>query len=194
MNSPFQNMYPNLRALQEQFSKMFGGDFGGMGGSQGAGNSGSGSSGGSAGPFGSWPFSSGMPGTWTDLMANMAGTGNVPTTTNAIPVDIYEYADGLMVVAEIPGLTDARDVTLNVSPDQLVISGKNERGYSQSGGTLHVSERRIGSFERSIDLPIRIKRNGARARYQNGLLEIYLQKSARPQTEPGATIPIDFQT
>ncbi|QSO45807.1 Hsp20/alpha crystallin family protein [Alicyclobacillus mengziensis] len=193
MSSPFQNMYPNLRTFQEQLTKMFGGGFGfgGPGGIGGSGKTGAGSD--SSGPFGNWPFAGGMPGNWTDLIANMAGTGNGAFSGSGdIPVDVYEYGDGLMVVAEIPGLTDAHDVTLNVSPEQLVISGKIERGYSQSGGTLHVSERRIGSFERSIDLPIRVKRSGARARYQNGLLEVHLLKSARPQTDPGSSIPIDF--
>ncbi|WP_054969366.1 Hsp20/alpha crystallin family protein [Alicyclobacillus ferrooxydans] len=189
---PFQNMFSSLRTMQEQMQQMFGGMVNNPGGP------GAGAGTGRSGPLNGWPFS-GMNGDWGSWLQNMGmnpgGMGGIPSqsqSSGSIPVDVYETGEEVIVIAEIPGLNSARDVTLSVFAEEIIISGKIDRPYSQSG-TMRATERFSGSFERRVDLPVRVKRSGARARYQSGLLEIRLAKSGYQSGDKSASVPIDFR-
>ena len=47
---------------------------------------------------------------------------------------------------------------------------KEERGY-------HLTERRYGSFYRTVQLPVEVKADQASAKYRNGVLEVRVPKA-----------------
>lgn len=183
MSGPLDMMMPYLKQVQEQFGTLF----------SGGNTSGQTSSGlfpsGMQNLMGGWPVSGGgfNP---TDLMQNFGwqqGNSNYP-------VDIYETRGKLCVVAEIPGLTSTRDVSLEVYPDLLVIKGRTVRPYGEGRQqVLHVTERRVGEFERKVNLPVRVDITGATARYQGGLLEVQLVRLSGHDSPRGSNVPIDFR-
>lgn len=139
-----------------------------------------------------WPFNQGMspdPSKWMNGFGGGAGAG----TGGSLPADIYETPGEVVVVAEIPGLTSSSDVQVFVESKAVVIRGKIERNYGENRQhSLHVTERQMGPFERRIDLPARVKKNGVEARYRNGLLEVRLLKDNSKKSESPDTIRVDF--
>lgn len=190
MSTPFQGMYPDPRKIQEQILKMFGNNGFANGFMNGAGMPGQ-EGGSQSAQQNGWPFG-GMNGNWTDWLSQMGVPFHQNGESSSVPIDIYESGEHVIVVAEIPGIDDARDVHLSVSSDQLEIRGQVERSYGQTGGTLHVSERHIGQFERVVNLPVRVKRTGVRAKYKNGLLTISLVKSGRSGAGEQSSVSVDF--
>ena len=67
---------------------------------------------------------------------------------------------------------------LNVHDNRLVISGETKKDEKYEEGNTHIQERRYGSFTRSISLPPNVKADDITAKFENGLLELKLPKSA----------------
>ncbi len=94
-------------------------------------------------------------------------------------VDVRETETHVIVTADIPGV-DPDELDINLSADQLVLSGEirrqtnvDERGYKRI-------ERHYGSFQRVIPLPAEVKPQEATADYKHGVLEVTI-----PKTEAG---------
>ncbi|MCU1247938.1 MAG: heat shock protein Hsp20 [Edaphobacter sp.] len=80
--------------------------------------------------------------------------------------------DGMYNIhAELPGL-DPKDVKVEVENDALVIRGERRSEYEEREGGVQRTERQYGFFYRSIPLPEGAKLDQAKARFNNGVLEI----------------------
>jgi HSP20 family protein len=101
----------------------------------------------------------------------------------ALPVDVYETDEGIVVKAAVPGVKP-EEIEVTVTGDLLSIKGefKSEERIDQTKYLRH--ERRYGSFCRQIGLPAGLKVDGARASFENGILTLELPKveSARART------------
>lgn len=97
-------------------------------------------------------------------------------TPQWMPVlDAYEI-DGRMVLRlELPGLQRA-DVALSVGENLVVVKGEREF-RAEPGATVLAKERFYGPFERWVPLPFRVKAEVADARFQDGVLEVRLERS-----------------
>jgi len=99
-------------------------------------------------------------------------------------VDITEDEKVLHVKAEVPGI-DEKDLTVTLENNVLTISGekKEERKEENKDNRYIVSERRFGSFYRSIRLPEGIKADKIEAKFKNGVLNIEIprEESAQPK-------------
>lgn len=97
-------------------------------------------------------------------------------------VDAYETGDKIVVKAEIPEV-DAKDVDITLTDDALVIRGERKFSEEVKEEDYYRLERRYGTFQRSIPIPIAVKREEVSATYRNGVLEITLPKSeeAKPK-------------
>lgn len=97
-------------------------------------------------------------------------------------VDVDETDREMIVTAELPGVSD-KDIEVSLAGDVLTIKGEKktekedkDRGYS---------ERRYGSFTRSLRLPFEVKDEEVEAKFKDGVLSIRvpkptdMQKSAR---------------
>lgn len=97
----------------------------------------------------------------------------------ALPaVDVCDKDDRIEVKAELPGM-DEKDINVELTNRMLVISGekKEEREEGEKEGNYYVSERRYGSFKRSIAVPEGIDHDDVDASFKKGVLTVTLKKT-----------------
>ena len=96
-------------------------------------------------------------------------------------VDILEDDKTLVFQAELPGI-NKEDVKVTVNQDKvLVIKGEKKRDENIDENACDKCflkcERNYGSFARSFMLPDTINDESIRAKFENGVLEVVLEKS-----------------
>lgn len=98
-------------------------------------------------------------------------------------VDVEEDDKAIHVKAEVPGLEE-KDLDVSLHNNMLTIKGeKKEEKKEEKGKNRIISERRYGSFSRSISLPEGIKTDKVKAKFKNGILNIEIPKdeSVKPK-------------
>ena len=108
------------------------------------------------------------------------------TVTPAI--DIVEKEKAFEVTAEIPGL-DAKNVDVQLSDNVLTIKGEKQEEKEEKTKDRYVSERRYGSFRRSLQVPGSVDANKIEANFKNGVLTVTMPKSPEAQKKE-KTIPV----
>jgi HSP20 family molecular chaperone IbpA len=86
-------------------------------------------------------------------------------------VELREQDGTFMVAAALPGV-DARDITVDITPQHVVIKAATEHTHTGDKGQVHRSEFTAGQFFRSLPFPKTVDATKAKADYQNGLLKI----------------------
>ena len=90
-------------------------------------------------------------------------------------LDVSETDQELDIDAELPGF-DEKDVEVTLAGDTLTIRGERQNGQEDKGKNYHLSERRWGSFTRSITLPFDADPNDVDAKFEKGVLHIAIKK------------------
>jgi HSP20 family protein len=108
-----------------------------------------------------------------------AGSG---LSTWTPPVDIYERDDGLVIKAELPGVSKD-DVSIDVHQNTLILRGQRKHEADVKDEQYHRVERTYGTFQRSFVLPTMVDQEKVQATFKNGVLELHLPKleSAKPR-------------
>ena len=98
------------------------------------------------------------------------------------PVDILEQADGIRIMAELPGVKP-EDVKISVEDNVLTIQGAKQQVAEENTERVHRYERTYGAFERSFTLPPTVDASNIKATYDNGVLTVTLPKveKAKPR-------------
>jgi HSP20 family protein len=91
------------------------------------------------------------------------------------PINIWLGDNSVVVTAELPGVP-RDDVTLNLQEDVLTLQGKREPKQQQENVNWQRRERAYGSFSRAVQLPFRVDADKVQARFDNGVLEVELQR------------------
>jgi HSP20 family protein len=91
------------------------------------------------------------------------------------PINIWLGENSVVVTAELPGVTGA-DVNLSLQEDVLTLSGKREPNTQRENVNWQRRERAYGNFSRAVQLPFRVDPDKVQARFNNGILEIELQR------------------
>lgn len=91
-------------------------------------------------------------------------------------VDIQETPTELVVTAELPGIKK-KDINLNVTEDTIEISAETRGEVAEERPGFVHKERRMGRFYRSLWLPYKVKPDGAKAKYSDGVLEVRLPRA-----------------
>jgi HSP20 family protein len=96
-------------------------------------------------------------------------------------VDIFEEADFIRLVAELPGVKP-ENVNISVENNVLTIKGTKEQAVEEKAEKVHRYERTYGAFERTFTLPATVDPNKIKATYEHGLLTVLLPKveTAKP--------------
>jgi HSP20 family protein len=81
----------------------------------------------------------------------------------------------VVVTAELPGVT-RDDVNISLEEDVLTIAGKREPKAQEQNVNWQRRELAYGTFSRAIQLPFRVDPDKVQARFNNGILEIELQR------------------
>ena len=90
-------------------------------------------------------------------------------------LDVSESDQQLDIDAELPGF-DEKDVEVTLAGDRLTIRGERQNGQEDKGKNYHVSERRWGSFTRSISLPFDADPKDVDATFDKGVLHIAIKQ------------------
>ena len=95
-------------------------------------------------------------------------------------IDVAETEKAVVVTAELPGLED-KDFEVTLAGDLLTIKGEKKAEHEQKNGDTYYMERRFGSFARSVRLPFEARDEKVDAKYEKGVLTIYVPKPANVQ-------------
>ncbi|CAB4474460.1 heat shock protein Hsp20, partial [Rhizophagus irregularis] len=90
---------------------------------------------------------------------------------------VHENDNEFLVNAELPGLNKDQ-INIDVRDNALIISGETKKDQKYEKGKTLIQERSYGSFTRSISLPPNVKAEDITAKFEDGLLELKLPKSA----------------
>jgi HSP20 family protein len=111
-------------------------------------------------------------------------TGPLDGQDWAPAIDVAEETDRFVVTAELPGLETA-GVDVAISGDALTIKGEKLSDRREDDDRTYLrSERRYGTFSRTVPLPATVDAEKVTARCSHGILEIVLPKKeeARPKS------------
>lgn len=93
-----------------------------------------------------------------------------------IRVDVKETPEAYTVQAEVPGVSK-EDIHVSVDGNVVTLRAEIKQQDSQADGEkLLRSERYYGAASRSFQLPVDIDNSAARAKYENGVLQLTLPK------------------
>lgn len=108
----------------------------------------------------------------------------MPFGTRIPAIDVIENDDHIEVKAELPGM-DEKDISVELSNHRLIISGekKEEREEGEKEGNYYMSERRYGSFRRTIPVPENIDAGKIDATFSKGVLTVALPISTEAKTK-----------
>ncbi len=107
-------------------------------------------------------------------------------------IDISEDDKNLFINAELAGLKK-EDVKVKINDEGvLCISGEKKRDekFQSENNTLIRIERSYGAFNRSFMLPENINKDSIKAKFDNGVLEISLEKK---EPEAPKEVQIEIQ-
>jgi HSP20 family protein len=114
--------------------------------------------------FNAWPFASESP--------------DFVTSAWVPPTDIFEEPDGIRIMLELPGLR-TEDVKLTLENSTLTIRGEKKQVAEESTTKVHRYERSYGVFERSFSLPTTVDPEKVTARFENGVLTVWVPKAEK---------------
>lgn len=97
-----------------------------------------------------------------------------------LATDITEQKDAIHVELELPGMEKA-DLSVEVHGDRLIVSGEKRSSATRHEGSLVVTERAYGSFQRVIPMPCEVQSDGTKAAYKDGVLSVTMPKDRSGQ-------------
>jgi len=107
------------------------------------------------------------------------GNGRVRSVGGWGPdVDILQRGDELVVRVDLPGVSKD-DVRVDVTDEAITIEGERREEREEQRDGVYWTERRCGSFWRTIPLPDGAIADTAKATFRNGILEIVMNAPSR---------------
>ena len=118
-----------------------------------------------------------------DSFANPYRTMGVMGEQMAIPLDVYQTADEVVVKACLPGVKP-EDVDISISGDTLTIKGESSAEEEIKDENYFCQEQKYGIFKRSVVLPADLKTGDAEATFDNGILVLTIPRAEeeKPKT------------
>ena len=112
-------------------------------------------------------------------------------TTNRMCTDIKEKDNGYELAMEVPGF-DKEDLKLNLEDGYLTISAEHKTSNDKKDEEGHIirQERYYGSSKRSFYIGEQIEKQDIKAKYDKGILSIFVPKKEVKQIKNNQTIEI----
>lgn len=105
------------------------------------------------------------------------GTKSLAKSNGFTPnIDIAETDTHFEITVEVPGVKK-EDIKLSLDKNILAIKGERALENKEEGKNYHRIETSYGSFTRSLTLPDDINGDSIEAKYENGLLNISIEKA-----------------
>ena len=129
---------------------------------------------------GPWPF--------RPLLALAPGKHFIPNA------DVYARNGSLVIKIDLPGV-EPKDIHVKVFEGELTVMGERKVDAEVKEEGFYRKETSYGFFERHLSVPKGVKEADIKAEYDNGVLEISMPRSARPEELPKAKeIPVKQAT
>jgi len=112
--------------------------------------------------------------------------GSWPTPAGreqTLALDVHETDQDLVVEASLPGMSPD-EVDISIVGNTLTIKADHEEKREQEEeGKYYFHERRYGTVQRSVGLPVEVDADKAEAIFENGVLKLTLPKAeeAKPK-------------
>ena len=107
--------------------------------------------------------------------------GDGRTTRSWVPaLDVWETDTEVVYAFDLPGLPEDK-ITIEYEDGALTVSAERERTDEVQQERLYRFERRFGTFSRTIGLPQGISEDMISAQYDDGVLELHIQKPEQPK-------------
>lgn len=95
------------------------------------------------------------------------------------PIDIHESAEGLVLEADLPGVTE-ENINIQLEDNVLTLNARARVAVPEGARLIH-EEFRVGDFSRSFILSDEVDRDRISADLRNGVLRLTLPKTERGQ-------------
>jgi HSP20 family protein len=95
-------------------------------------------------------------------------------------VDVWETAESVVYAFDLPGIPQD-EITIEFEDGVLTVAGDRQRAEEQAEDRFYRSERRFGSFSRTIGLPQGVAEGDIKADYRHGVLEVHVAKPTAPE-------------
>jgi HSP20 family protein len=96
-----------------------------------------------------------------------------------LAADVEERGDGFVIEIEAPGLAK-EEIDVTVEDHRVIVTGTKRYENERKEGSMRITERAFGSFQRVIPLPETLTPVGAEATYKRGVLTLKVPKAAPP--------------
>ena len=93
------------------------------------------------------------------------------------PVNVFRKGDDVVIVTEVPGVAKS-DLRIEVKGRTIRIAGTKSVSSSEQA-SIHRRERRGGSFDRAVTVPVEIDADNIRAECRDGILALHLPRAER---------------
>ena len=103
----------------------------------------------------------------------------LPPIVYTPPIDIHETNEGLVLEADLPGVTE-EFVTIQLEDNVLTLNARPRVSLPEGARLIH-EEFRTGDFSRSFILSDEVDRERISAELRNGVLRLNLPKTERGQ-------------
>jgi HSP20 family protein len=114
------------------------------------------------------------------LFEGATGAGNGQSQAWVPAVDVWETEKELVYAFDLPGIPEEK-ISVELEDGALTVTAERERTEEQKGENYYRFERRYGTFTRTIGVPQGVTEDMIAARYDNGVLEIHVQKPEQPK-------------
>jgi len=114
---------------------------------------------------------------WEAFGGSLLGKGAVD-----VRFDVSETDDAIALTAELPGI-DEKDVELTLSDGMLTVKGEKKAETEKKEKDYYLSERRYGSFLRSMRVPESVDEGNIKATFEKGVLKVAMPKRAEAKAK-----------
>lgn len=104
-------------------------------------------------------------------------------------LDVVDHENAILVRADMPGI-DRDKIELQATPDTLTLRAQMHEEHEERKENYLRRERRSGSFQRTVPLPVEIKPSEVTANYKDGILEVTLPKSEQAKSQQPVKVNI----
>ena len=102
-------------------------------------------------------------------------------------MELREQDGTVTIAAALPGV-DAKHITVEITPQGVVIKASSEHEHAADKGQIHSSEFTSGQIFRSLPFPKAVDAMKAKAEYQNGMLNITVPIATEPEPRASAAL------
>ena len=95
-------------------------------------------------------------------------------------VDVWETEDEIVYAFDLPGIPEDK-ISVELDEGALTVTAEREREQRSEGASFYRSERRFGSFARTIGVPQGVSDSDVTAHCEHGVLEVHIRKPEQPK-------------